>query len=74
MDGGGGQRNLAIQQEVMWLKQDNQQIKNAVILLEKDRDNLRHAIRKLKVRQKRFLKARGAACEPVPNFCIASYS
>lgn len=46
---GGGMSNAALQQELMWLKQDNHQIKGAVILLEKDRDNLRHAIRKLKV-------------------------
>uniref|UniRef100_A0A914WXR5 NADAR domain-containing protein n=1 Tax=Plectus sambesii TaxID=2011161 RepID=A0A914WXR5_9BILA len=52
--GGGGMSSAALQQELHWLKQDNHQIKGAVILLEKDRDNLRHAIRKLKVENSRI--------------------
>ena len=38
-----------LQQEMGYLKQDNEMIKQAVGNLESDRDNLRQAIRKLKV-------------------------
>lgn len=37
-------------QEIIWIKQDSAQIRNAVVLLEKEKDNLRQAVRKLKVR------------------------
>lgn len=36
-------------QEIIWIKQDSAQIRNAVVLLEKEKDNLRQAVRKLKV-------------------------
>lgn len=35
--------------EIQWLKQDCGMIRNAVLLLEQEKDNLRQAVRKLKV-------------------------
>lgn len=45
--GGGGGYN--IQNELLYIKQDAMQVRNAVILLEQEKDSLRKAIRKLKV-------------------------
>lgn len=41
-------------QDIAWLKQDNVQIKTAVMDLQRDRDNLRIAVRKLKVENNRM--------------------
>jgi hypothetical protein len=46
---GGNAANYSIQSELMWIKQDAIQVRNAVILLEEEKDSLRKAIRKLKV-------------------------
>lgn len=52
--GGPGRGNVAaqfnVQTEIMWIKQDAAQVRNAVLLLEQEKDSLRKAIRKLKVR------------------------
>uniref|UniRef100_A0A915DWN1 NADAR domain-containing protein n=1 Tax=Ditylenchus dipsaci TaxID=166011 RepID=A0A915DWN1_9BILA len=45
----GGAANYSIQNELMWIKQDAIQVRNAVILLEQEKDSLRKAIRKLKL-------------------------
>uniref|UniRef100_A0A0N5ANP4 DUF1768 domain-containing protein n=1 Tax=Syphacia muris TaxID=451379 RepID=A0A0N5ANP4_9BILA len=39
--------------EIVWIKQDSVQIRNAVVLLEKEKDNLRQAVRKLKLENAR---------------------
>lgn len=44
-----GNSNYNFYQEINYLKQDSAQIRNAVVLLEKEKDNLRQAVRKLKV-------------------------
>ncbi|MCP9265220.1 hypothetical protein DINM_020460 [Dirofilaria immitis] len=44
-----GNSNYSLQQEIIWIKQDSAQIRNAVVLLEKEKDNLRQAVRKLKL-------------------------
>uniref|UniRef100_A0A9J2Q6E8 Uncharacterized protein n=1 Tax=Ascaris lumbricoides TaxID=6252 RepID=A0A9J2Q6E8_ASCLU len=38
-----GNSNFNLQQEIIWIKQDSAQIRNAVVLLEKEKDNLRQA-------------------------------
>uniref|UniRef100_A0A914R5V7 Uncharacterized protein n=1 Tax=Parascaris equorum TaxID=6256 RepID=A0A914R5V7_PAREQ len=43
----------ATSQEIIWIKQDSAQIRNAVVLLEKEKDNLRQAVRKLKLENAR---------------------
>lgn len=55
MGGGHSIGNLRIMaQDIAWLKQDSQQMKAIVMELQKDRDNLRTAIRKLKVENVRI--------------------
>ncbi|VDK80554.1 unnamed protein product [Litomosoides sigmodontis] len=44
-----GNSTYSLQQEIIWIKQDSAQIRNAVVLLEKEKDNLRQAVRKLKL-------------------------
>lgn len=48
-----GGSNYSLLQEISWLKQDSAQIRNAVVLLEKEKDNLRQAVRKLKLENAR---------------------
>lgn len=47
--GGGGVGGYSVQNELLYIKQDAMQVRNAVILLEQEKDSLRKAIRKLKV-------------------------
>lgn len=47
--GGGGVGGYCVQNELLYIKQDAVQVRNAVILLEQEKDSLRKAIRKLKV-------------------------
>lgn len=46
---GGGVGGYNVQNELLYVKQDAMQVRNAVILLEQEKDSLRKAIRKLKV-------------------------
>lgn len=54
----------AMAQDIAWLKQDSSQIKNAIMELQRDRDNLRTAVRKLKVENVR-MKVR-----KIVQFCV----
>ncbi|KAH7699184.1 hypothetical protein AAVH_33714, partial [Aphelenchoides avenae] len=45
---GGVAAQFNVQTEIMWIKQDAAQVRNAVLLLEQEKDSLRKAIRKLK--------------------------
>lgn len=45
---------MNVQQELTWLKHDCAQIRNAVVLLEREKDNLRQAVRKLKLENGRL--------------------
>ena len=48
--GGGNNGNLNVQQEIVAMKQEMNQIRNTVGMLEQEKDSLRKAIRKLKVK------------------------